>query len=71
MGFRSLADVDLGAIGLIAAIEDPVAGTLTFRFQDRDEVWTLAPPGYPIDGSAEAARFHGRVYTPPPTGRPA
>lgn len=69
--FISLAAVDLAALGLLGAIEDVPRGTLTFRFTDRDEVWTLAPVGYPIDGSSEVVCVHGRLYVPPPTGMPA
>jgi len=71
MTFISLADVDLSAIGFVRLIEDAAAGTVTLRFVDRDEVWTVAPDGYPTDGSVEVLVFRGRVYAAPPTGQPA
>jgi hypothetical protein len=71
MTFTSLADLDLDALGMVGVIEDPRAGTLTFRFTDRVEVWTLAPAGYPIDGSVEVVRLGGRIYAAPPKGQPA
>jgi hypothetical protein len=64
-----LTAADLDAIGLLGAELDVAGGTLTLRFTTREEVWTQAPPDYPIDGSREVLRCRGVVYVPPPIGR--
>ena len=65
MMFGALS-VELGeAVGLIDVTDDPTAGTLTFRFTNRAEVWRVAPPDYPCDGSLELIKFGGRYYVPP------
>jgi len=39
---------------------------LTVRFPSGfEEVWTLAPPGYPLDGSFEVMRVDDRYFIPP------
>lgn len=64
-----LTEAECRAVGLRGAELDAAGGTLTFRFTTREEVWTLAPPDYPIDGSREVVRFGGMFYVPPPIGR--
>jgi hypothetical protein len=66
--FQKITEAELEAAGLRGAILDDTRGTLTFQFVDREEVWTKAPAGYPVDGSVEVLRFNGVYYIPPPEG---
>jgi hypothetical protein len=71
MKFSQLTEAQCREIGLQHMIADPKRETLTFQFTNRKEVWTVAPEGYPTDGSLEVMHFEGRFYIPPPAGRPS
>ncbi len=63
MGFLSDDEVRQ----MLSGVTYRVAGDLlTLHFPNgSEEVWTLAPPDYPIDGSLEVMRFDDRYFVPP------
>lgn len=59
----------LEEVGLLGATRR--GDLLIFHFRNRDEVWTLAPPDYPTDGSCEIVRCDGAIWVRPPEGSPS